>query len=75
MSLFFIILICFGGILVTGGLRRWPYFLESGALPLLLKRFLLLSSRETNDYVAIFCIVGGVIAIVTGLMGLFILIK
>jgi hypothetical protein len=73
--LFFLILICFGAILLTGGLRRWPYFLESGPLPLLLKRFLLLSSEETNNYIAAFCIIGGVIAIITGLLGLFILTK
>ena len=73
--LFFAFLVCFGAILIVGGLRKWPYFLESGPLPLLLKRFLLLSSEETNDQVAAFCIIGGVIAVITGLLGLIVLTK
>lgn len=73
--IFFVILICFGAMLLTGGLRRWPFLLKNGVLPLLLKRYLLLSSDETNNYVAAFCIIGGVIAIITGLLGLFMLTK
>lgn len=73
--IFFLILICFGAVLVTGGLRRWPFLLKSGVLSVLVNRFLLSSSEETDNYVAAFYIICGVITIISGLIGLFIVTK
>lgn len=70
--IFFVILAVFGFICVVGGVRRWPFFLESGRLPRLLRNFFSLAFEEINDYVAVYYIVGGVIAIITGVGGLLI---
>ncbi|HEY3307225.1 MAG TPA: hypothetical protein VGJ93_02105 [Desulfuromonadaceae bacterium] len=64
--IFFIILIAYGAILITGGLRRGSFLFESGRLPRLLKRLFMLSSEET---------LGGIIATITGLLGLFLITK
>lgn len=69
-TIFFVILAVLGVICIIGGVRRWPFLLESGRLPQLLRNFFSLSSEEINDYVAAFYIVGGVIAIITGVGGL-----
>ena len=67
---FNIILIVFGVINIIGGLRKWRYFLECGPIPRLLDRFFEFTSEEKNDYMAFFCIFGGAIAIITGVLGL-----
>lgn len=67
---FFAVLIVFGVTLIIGGLRKWSYFVESGRLPRLLKYFFLFSDEESSDYVAAFYCIGGVISILTGLLGL-----
>ena len=55
-----------GIVFLWGGVRRWPLFLESGRLPRVMSRFFVLSTEETNDYVAAFYIIGGVVLIATG---------
>lgn len=72
---FFILLICFGVMLTVGGMGRWPYFQRSGYLPRLLKSFFLFSTEETNDYIAAFYLIGGIISIITGLIGLFLMLN
>jgi hypothetical protein len=67
---FNIFLIFFGVINFFGGLRRWRYFLECGPIPRLLDWFFEFTSEEKNNYMAFFCIFGGVIAIITGVLGL-----
>lgn len=37
--------------------------------------FFLFSSEETNDYIAAFYLIGGVISIITGLIGLFLIMN
>ena len=69
--IFFVLLIFFGVILITGGLGRWPYFQRSGYIPRILKGLFLFSSAETNDYIAAFYLIGGIISTMTGLIGLF----
>jgi len=63
---FLVLMIIMGIVFLWGGVRRWPLFLESGRLPEFMSRFLILSTEETNDYVAAFYIIGGVVLIATG---------
>jgi hypothetical protein len=63
---FLVLMIIMGIVFLWGGIRRWPLFLESGRLPRIMSRFFVLSTEETNDYVAAFYIIGGVVLIATG---------
>ena len=73
--IFFLLLIIFGVILTIGGMGRWPYLQRSGYLPRLLKSFFLFSTEETNDYITAFYLIGGIISIITGLIGVFIILN
>lgn len=70
---FFVLLVIFGTVLVAGGLGRWTYFQEAGYLPRMLKNFFLFSTSTANDYIAAYYLVGGVIAIATGVVGVFVI--
>ncbi len=70
--IFFLLLIAFGVVLFVAGRRRWSYFLESGLFPKILRSLFDLSSGETDDYMAGFCMLGGIICIITGVLGLII---
>lgn len=63
---FLALMVIMGVVFLWGGVRRWPIFLESGRLPRLMIRFLVLSTEERNDYVAAFYIIGGLVLIATG---------
>lgn len=63
---FLVLMIIMGIVFLWGGVRRWPLLLESGRLPRVMSRFFVLSTEETNDYVAAFYIIGGVVLIATG---------
>ena len=73
--IFFLLLIFFGVILTVGGTGRWPYLQRSGYLPRLLKSFFLFSTEETNDYITAFYLVAGIISIIIGLIGMFIILN
>lgn len=63
---FLVLMIIMGIVSIVGGLRRWPFFLESGRLPRFLTRYFILSTEEKNEYIAAFYIIGGLVLIATG---------
>ena len=71
--LFFAVLIAYGIALILGGIFRWPYFLESPRLQCIFDWFFIRSTEERNEHAAAFCIVGGIISVITGVILLLLL--
>lgn len=72
--LFFVILIAYGVIHILAGFYRWPYFLEENRrMKGFFNRFFIFSTEERSDYAAAFSMLAGIVAIVTGVLGLVLL--